>query len=105
MFAPELPRTTDADQLAEETIQIARRRRGRRVMVVIDNGAAVLGQLIFLGQRLQDEAVNVVLVVAERLARWRDAEDDLKARGVSRIPATKVERLVLPVLDEMSCGI
>ena len=100
MFAPELPRATDAVQLAEETIQIARRRRGRRVMVAIDNGAAVLEQLIFLGQRLQDEAVDVVLVVAERLARWRDAEDDLKARGVSRIPATKLERLVLPVLDE-----
>ena len=100
IFSPRLAHAVDARQLQEEIIQIVRRRRGRKVMIVIDNGAVVLEQLTLLGQRLRDEAASVVLVVAERRARWRDAQDDLKARFVSEIPSTSEEHLVLPALDE-----
>ncbi|HEY1525237.1 MAG TPA: tetratricopeptide repeat protein [Candidatus Angelobacter sp.] len=98
MFSAGLPHNADATKLQEEIIQVSRRRQGRRMMIIIDNGAAVLEQLTLLAQSLRDESANITLVVAERLARWRDAEDSLKAQGMSQISSAAQERLVLSAL-------
>ncbi|MCD4727471.1 MAG: tetratricopeptide repeat protein, partial [Pirellulales bacterium] len=95
------PRDLKSLELLEDVKGIIRLYNRRPVIICVDNAASVLEPLHYLCDRLQETGETLVLIAADRAARWRAAMN-LEGGGViqERFPSEKQLKLTLGELKQ-----
>jgi tetratricopeptide (TPR) repeat protein len=101
LFTQNLPRSLNSLELLEDVKGVIRLCNRRPVIVCVDNAASVLEPLHYLCDRLQETGETLVLIAADRAARWRAAMNP-EGGGViqERFPSEKQLKLTLGELKQ-----
>jgi len=100
LFTSELPRGIDPIDFCADVEAVLHQCGGRLVIICVDNAASVLETLHYLCTHLQDAGQTVIIIAAERAARWRAAMGPEEGVGIKRrFPSERQLKVTLTSLN------